>query len=125
MKQSVVYAGIITMKIDYKEVGKRIRKYRERLDLTQEDLAFAIKTSTAFVSEIERAVKKPSLDKLADIAEILGVTVNDFIYPDGVHIDNITGIEAGFLKRLSKYSREEQDRLLDSLDSLANIVSSL
>ncbi|SFQ22808.1 hypothetical protein SAMN04487928_1258 [Butyrivibrio proteoclasticus] len=32
------------MQIDYKEVGKRIRKYRERLNLTQEDLAFAIKT---------------------------------------------------------------------------------
>ncbi len=32
------------MQIDYKEVGKRIRKYRERLNLTQEDLAFVIKT---------------------------------------------------------------------------------
>lgn len=112
------------MEIDYKEVGKRIRKFRERLNLTQEDLAFAIKTSPAYVSEMERAVKKPSLGKLVDIGEILGVTVNDFIYPNHVHLDNVTDIEAGFLKRISKYTKEEQDRLLDSLDSLANIVSS-
>lgn len=59
------------MEIDYKMVGNNIRKYRERNNLTQEELGFAIKTSAAYVSEMERAVKKPSLDKLADIAEIL------------------------------------------------------
>jgi transcriptional regulator with XRE-family HTH domain len=111
------------MKIDYVEVGKRIREFREKLDLTQEDLAFAIGTSAAYVSEMERAVKKPSLDKLYEMGEVLGVTVNDFIYPATINDSIIAGLKSGFLKRISRYSLDEQSILLDNLDSIVNIVS--
>ena len=110
------------MQIDYKEVGKRIRKYRERLNLTQEDLAFAIKTSPAYVSEMERAVKKPSLGKLADIGEILGVTVNDFIYPDTM-MEHHMNKKTNFLSRIAKFSPDQQSTLLDNLNEIVEIVS--
>ena len=111
------------MEIDYEIVGKRIKEYRERLDLTQEDLAFAIGTSAAYISEMERALKKPSLDKLADIAEVLEVTVNDFIYPASITMTNVKELKSAFLKRISKYTLDEQSRLLDNLDSIVDIVS--
>ena len=109
------------MKIDYKLVGRRIREYRERENLTQEELAFAIKTSASYVSRIERAVKKPSLDKIVDIAEILGVTVNDPIYPPTAH-NNISR-KSSFIKRISQFSPDEQTLLFDKLDAIVNMVS--
>ena len=111
------------MEIDYKIVGRRVKEYRNRLNLTQEELAFGIGTSASYVSSIERAAKKPSLDKLADIGEVLGVTVNDLIYPKTFHGDNITDIKSGFLKRLSQYSEAEQSIIFDNLDAIVNIVS--
>ena len=66
--------------IDYSVIGSRIRQYRLERGITQEDLAFHIKTSTAYISSIERGIKKPSLNKLTEISGVLGVTVNDLIY---------------------------------------------
>ena len=109
------------MERDYKMVGNNIRKYRERNNLTQEELGFAIKTSAAYVSEMERAVKKPSLDKLADIAEILGMTVNDFIYPQTTQ--HSMSKKSNFLRRISQFSPDQQNTLLDNLDAIVDIVS--
>ena len=67
--------------LNYKIIGKRIRHYRKRRGYTQEQLGLSINTSGAYISNIERGVKKPSLDNLASIAEILDVTVNDIIHP--------------------------------------------
>ena len=67
--------------LDYKNIGRRIRHYRKRRGYTQEQLGLSINTSGAYISNIERGVKKPSLDNLVSIAEILDVTVNDMIQP--------------------------------------------
>ena len=67
--------------LDYKNIGRRIRHYRKRRGYTQEQLGLSINTSGAYISNIERGVKKPSLDNLASIADILDVTVNDMIHP--------------------------------------------
>jgi len=66
--------------LDYYVIGSRIRQYRQERGITQEDLAFQISTSTAYISSIERGLKKPSLEKLVMIAEVLHVTINDLIY---------------------------------------------
>lgn len=66
--------------IDYNVIGSRIRQYRQERGITQEDLAFQINTSAAYISNIERGIKKPSLQKLSEIADVMHVTVNDFLY---------------------------------------------
>lgn len=68
------------MNIDYITVGNRIRHFRLQKRLTQEELAFQVETSAAYISNIESGKKRPSLQKLAQISEVLGVTINDFIY---------------------------------------------
>lgn len=67
--------------LNYKSIGKRIRHYRKRRGYTQEQLGLSINTSGAYISNIERGVKKPSLDNLVSIAETLDITVNDMIMP--------------------------------------------
>lgn len=68
------------MEINYHTVGLRIRRFRLEKKITQEELAFQIDTSAAYISNIERGRKKPSLEKLTEIADVLGVTLNDLIY---------------------------------------------
>jgi transcriptional regulator with XRE-family HTH domain len=68
------------MDIDYIDVGMRIRYFRRQKRITQEELAFRIESTAAYISSIECGKKKPSLQKLVQISEVLGVTVNDFIY---------------------------------------------
>ena len=65
--------------IDYLEVGKRIKYYRKKRGLTQEQLAFDIHTSAAYISNIERSIKKPSLKKIIQISEILEISVDELV----------------------------------------------
>lgn len=65
--------------IDYKEVGRRIKYYRQKRGLTQEQLAFDIHTSAAYISNIERSIKKPSLQKIILISEVLEISVDELI----------------------------------------------
>ena len=66
--------------LDYYVIGSRVRHYRLQRGITQETLAFQVNSSAAYISRIERGQKKPSLEKLFEIAEVLHVTINDFVY---------------------------------------------
>ena len=65
--------------IDYSEVGKRIKYYRQKRGLTQEQLAFDIHTSAAYISNIERSIKKPSLQTIILISEVLEISVDELL----------------------------------------------
>ncbi len=69
------------MNINYHTVGLKIRRFRLERNMTQEELAFRVNTSAAYISNIENGNKHPSLEKLTDIASVLGVTLNDLVYP--------------------------------------------
>ena len=57
-------------------IGKRIRKRRQELELTQENLARALGLTPQHISGIEQDKRGPSLSSLANLAEELGVTVD-------------------------------------------------
>ena len=105
--------------IDYKEVGRRIRYYRRKRGFTQEQLAFEINTSAAYLSNIERAIKKPSLQKLIKISEILEISVNDLVSPG----HTLNEYEPGGLERIVNLcSESDKKRLVDNLFEIINIL---
>ena len=61
----------------YKKLGKNIKYRRQKLGLTQQQLADELNLSLNFVGKIEVAFSKPSLDTLIEIAEALETTVSD------------------------------------------------
>ncbi len=73
--------------MDYKELGKRIREERLRLNLTQEQLSEEVGISTAYLGQIERGERNITLDKLITLTNRLGVTV-DFLLKDYVTAAN-------------------------------------
>jgi transcriptional regulator with XRE-family HTH domain len=61
----------------YKYLGKNIKHYRKRLNLTQQELADKLGISLNFMGKIEVAFSKPSLDMLIKIANGLEITVSE------------------------------------------------
>lgn len=59
--------------MDYVDMGKRVRKQRQLIGLTQQELAERIGVSTSFVGHVERGTRKASLETLVALSNALGV----------------------------------------------------
>ena len=62
--------------MDYVDMGKRVRKQRQLIGLTQQELAERIGVSTSFVGHVERGTRKASLETLVALSNALGVGVD-------------------------------------------------
>lgn len=65
--------------MDYRMMGERIRKQRISNKMTQENLAEKANISVSFLGQIERGDRKPSLETVVNIANSLGVTVDQLL----------------------------------------------
>lgn len=60
------------------EIGRKIKRMRLRLGLTQEELAARTELTKGFISQLEREITSPSIATLMDILEALGSDVGSF-----------------------------------------------
>ena len=67
----------------YKKIGRRLRQNRERLNLTQVELAKLIGASVTYISSVERGLLFPRGDKLVAILNTLNATA-DSVFCDVV-----------------------------------------
>ena len=67
------------MTLDYSLIGKRIKKRRKRLDMTQEQVAECVDVSSQHMSNIERAVSIPSTEVIMKLAVALDTTPDEFL----------------------------------------------
>lgn len=65
--------------MNYEVMGKNISLTRNKNLLTQEQLAEKIDVSTVFISQIETAVRKPSLETIFKISNALNTTIDALI----------------------------------------------
>ena len=76
-------------------LGKRIRKRREVMKLTQQELAKALGHTSQHISAIEQDKRAPSLASLAKMAEELGVSIDYLVTgKEGIITDTIPAIKA-------------------------------
>ena len=70
----------------YRVIGANIKYYREQANLTQVQLAEQAKISTSYLSKIEAAGcnKSLSISVLNQIANVLGVEINEFFNEGGI-----------------------------------------
>ncbi|WP_313559101.1 helix-turn-helix domain-containing protein [Ruminiclostridium cellobioparum] len=69
--------------MDYEKLGRRIREYRTKINLTQEYVAEAVGISAVFMSQLENGNRKPSLETVFNISNILNVPM-DYLMKDSV-----------------------------------------
>lgn len=65
--------------INYKQLGKRIVEKRKEKNLLQKDFADMLGVAVNHLSDVERGVKRPSLDLLMKISCALNTPVDYFI----------------------------------------------
>lgn len=68
------------MALDFKIIGIRVKESRLQKRMSQAVLAERIDMSVTYISHIETAKKQASLETLVRIADVLGVTVDAFLY---------------------------------------------
>ena len=62
-----------------KQIAEQLKKHRNRINLTQEELAKKADLSTNYYARIERAEVKPSVEILEKIVKALGVKSSDIL----------------------------------------------
>ena len=100
--------------LDYKEIGRNIRYYRQRANLKQNQLSDMIDVSPQHISHIESGVKL-SLPVLVKIANALSVDANCLLGNNlKKKLDN--GIESTLFEETKNLSPEEYEKLFQLCD---------
>ena len=105
------------MPIDYKIIGKRIKRFRKQAGLTQESLAEKLDISVSFQSRLERGAAKISLEKLVQTAECLNIPVSQLISGTKENTDDY--LSADIFKITKDFNTEKMKLLLDIVDAIA------
>ena len=63
-------------------IGKKIKRLRNRLGLTQDKLAEQVNINPKYLSNIERGLENPTLDRLLRLAISLKVELWEMLLPD-------------------------------------------
>ena len=64
----------------YKTIGKNVKKYRLKANLSQEKLSEILNVNSKFIGHVERFERYISLKKLIEIAEYFNVPVKNFFW---------------------------------------------
>ena len=92
--------------------GNRVRAARERLGITQEDLAARVGMSPSHVSIVERGVKVPRMDTVVKLANELDVSA-DYLLQDSINQSRNNQL----LTSIMELPERERDRLLNKANN--------
>ena len=85
-----------------KRLGSRLAQLRTERGLSQEQVAHALEVHVETISRIERGTSLPSLSRLYELAEALGVPVTELLLGSSVRTSDIAAECALLLGRLSQ-----------------------
>lgn len=88
----------------YKKLGVKIKRIREKLDLSQATLARTLRMSRVSISQIETGNRKISAEELVNLAKIFNI-------PTDVLLDVKKDIEVIFEKSIKKSEKEQGIRI--------------
>lgn len=98
--------------MDLTQLGNRIRIAREKMGITQEDLAERVDISPSHISVIERGVKASRVDTLVRIANELDVSA-DYLLQDLVKRSH----ESQLLSSIMELPEADRNRLLNAANN--------
>lgn len=111
------------MPIDYSALGKRIAFFRNQSHLTQEDFAYEVHLSRQYISQLETAACRPSLETIVEIANTLGVSTDDLLVDSLTH--SVSTADTEVHRLLIDCNELEAEILTRTLKELRAILYSL
>ena len=101
--------------MDFKEIGKRIKDKRIKLNLTQEQLAEKTGLTDTYIGAIERATSKCSIETLVKISQTLDINMDYMLF--GTTTKNVDNRFSEILKSLPK---DKQNLYIELCEAIAN-----
>ncbi|MFG6333274.1 MAG: helix-turn-helix transcriptional regulator [Lachnospiraceae bacterium] len=92
--------------INHKQIGNRIKEVREQNDYSQAKLAEETDLSVSYISHIENAKRKASLESIVRIVNALGITVDELLA--GVQLHNPTDYQTDIDLLMAGCSSDEK-----------------
>lgn len=107
--------------INYHEMGNRIRRQRELLGYSREQLAEKLDVSTKFCSDIEIGVKGVSIQTLAKLTDLLGLSADNILFGECTPENSM---ELEMLSLLSQKCPEKyRNNLITIVNAFVNSVA--
>lgn len=110
----------MTNEIDYSQMGKRIKRYRQKAHLTQEQLADKIDIATSTIAHAESGTSKPSLPLLLKLANVLNITLDQLVCDSLPVIDSY--LEKDIADLLSDCSTKEKQIIRDIITATKDTI---
>jgi transcriptional regulator with XRE-family HTH domain len=107
------------------EIGLKLKKLREQLELSQREVARRIDVNHSYIAKIEKG-QMPSLEKLKRLCSLYGVSVQS-LFGDEVDVPDILkelGVEwAAHAKKMKekKLTPEEVEKMVEIIRTLKNL----
>lgn len=109
------------MEMDYKDIGKRVKRERDGSGMTQEKLAELVNISVTHMSNIENGNTKLSLPVLMDIANALGCDADALLFGN---LNNNKNAAAVYLSNLLEdCTQSERVIIIDTIQSLKDSLT--
>lgn len=99
-------------------VGKRIRELRIRKRLSQEQIALRAEITTAYLGQIERGEKNPTVKSVEQISNALGISLSELFSNQGAPIANVDGTMENIIFEMQDLSIKERKEMLDIIRNI-------
>ena len=97
--------------MDLMKIGKFIADLRKEKNLTQEQLAEKLYITDRAVSKWERGLSLPDADKMLDLCNILGISVNELLNGEKIAMKDYEKKTEELLLELAKQDEEKNKKL--------------
>ncbi|MER9243864.1 helix-turn-helix transcriptional regulator [Mesorhizobium sp. M0633] len=99
-------------------LSEKLRELRKKRDWSLDDLAREAGASKSYLWELEnRAERKPSAEKLADIARVLDVTT-EYLLDENATFDDAQ-LKEVFFRKFNRLEHDDKNRIMDMIDTWA------
>ena len=88
------------------KLGKRVKKMRKSVKITQQKLAEKVGLSDKYIGAIERGERSPSVKTLDKIANALGIELLELFYFEEDEVASKETILQSLMDRLKKRNRQ-------------------
>ena len=106
--------------VNHKQIGYRIKEVREQNNFSQAQLAEETELSISYISHIENAKRKASLESIIRIVNALGITVDELLA--GVQLHNPTAYQTDLDLLMAECTENEKRFIYEmvkaSIDSM-------
>ncbi len=105
-------------------VGNRIRKLRVQKHLSQEQVALRAGITTAYLGQIEREEKNPTVKLIEKISNVLELSLSDLFCDQELNTESTDGVLENIIFELRALSEKDKKEILEIIKHIIKIKDS-